>query len=65
MNAEDLPHTAYAVPICSPTYSSSGSCIPVLETLPIYYRTDPDAVRKRLPEALGVLDPVVTFEAAQ
>jgi acetoacetate decarboxylase len=62
MDEKTLLKTAYGMPLIRPAYPNSGSRMLNRETLAIRYRTDPDAVRKWVPEPLKIVEPVVTFE---
>ncbi len=62
LDAKTLLKTAYAMPLSRPAYARSGSRMWNRETLAIHYRTEPEAVRKWLPEPFRVVDPIVTFE---
>lgn len=62
MDAKTLLKTAYAMPICAPAYHRGAPRFYNREFLTITYRSDPEAVRRWVPEPLKVTDPIVKFE---
>ena len=62
MDAKTLLKNAYAVPICAPGYSNEAPRFYNREFLTITYRSDPEAIRRWVPEPLTVKDPIVKFE---
>ncbi|MGV9318986.1 acetoacetate decarboxylase [Streptomyces sp. NPDC003660] len=52
----------FTTPVDSPAYAPTRYRFTDREYLNIYYRTDPDALRRLVPEPLTVTDPVVRFE---
>jgi len=62
MDAETLLKNAYAVPICAPGYPNHEPRFFNREFLTITYRTDPEAMRRWVPEPLKVTEPIVKFE---
>ena len=62
MDAKTLLKNAYAVPICAPGYPNIEPRFYNREFLTITYRTDPEAMRRWVPEPLKVTDPIVKFE---
>jgi acetoacetate decarboxylase len=65
MDAKTLLKNAYAMPICTPAYPRypRGKVrFYNREFMIITYRSDPEAVRRWVPEPLKVTDPIVKFE---
>jgi len=62
MDAKTLLKNAYAMPICAPAYPKHLPRFYDREFLTITYRSDPEAVRRWVPEPLVVTDPIVKFE---
>jgi len=62
MDAKTLLANAYAMPICAPAYHKGAPRFYDREFLTITYRSDPEAVRRWVPEPLTVTDPIVKFE---
>jgi acetoacetate decarboxylase len=62
MDAKTLLKNAYAVPICAPGYTNRGVRFINREFLTITYRSDPEAIRRWVPEPLKVTEPIVKFE---
>jgi len=62
MDTRTLVDNAYAMPICRPAYLRGGGRFVDREFMMITYRTDPDALRKWVPEPLEVKDPIAKFE---
>jgi acetoacetate decarboxylase len=62
MDAKSLVKNAYAMPICAPAYHKGAPRFFNREFLTITYRSDPEAVRRWVPEPLKVTDPIVKFE---
>lgn len=52
----------FTTPVDAPAYAPTRYRFTNREYLNIYYRTDPDALRRLVPEPLTVTDPVVRFE---
>ncbi|MGW5332763.1 acetoacetate decarboxylase [Streptomyces bauhiniae] len=52
----------FTTPVDSPAYAPTRYRFTDREYLNIYYRTDPEALRRLVPEPLTVTDPVVRFE---
>ena len=50
------------MPICAPAYPSGTVRFFNREFLTITYRSEPEAVRRWVPEPLKVTDPIVKFE---
>ncbi len=62
MDAKTLLKNAYAVPICAPGYPNHEPRFFNREFMTITYRSDPEAVRRWVPEPLKVTEPIVKFE---
>jgi len=62
MDAKTLLKNAYAVPICAPGYPNHDPRFYNREFLTITYRSDPEAMRRWVPEPLKVTEPIVKFE---
>jgi len=62
MDTRTLLANAYAMPICAPAYTNKAPRFYDREFLTITYRSDPEAVRRWVPEPLKVTDPIVKFE---
>ncbi|MGV9428600.1 acetoacetate decarboxylase [Streptomyces sp. NPDC003656] len=52
----------FTTPVDSPAYAPARYRFTNREYLNIYYRTDPEVLRRLVPEPLAVTDPVVRFE---
>ena len=50
------------MPICRPAYNKGATRFVNREFLVISYRSDPEAVRRWVPEPLKVTDPIIKFE---
>ncbi|MCS0635529.1 acetoacetate decarboxylase [Streptomyces sp. LP05-1] len=61
MHEQDVARL-FTTPVDSPAYAPTRYRFTDREYLNIYYRTDPDALRRLVPEPLTVTDPVVRFE---
>ncbi|MFJ4803253.1 acetoacetate decarboxylase [Streptomyces murinus] len=61
MQKEDVARL-FTTPVDSPAYAPARYRFTNREYLNIYYRTDPEAVRRLVPEPLTVTDPIVRFE---
>ncbi|MGM9439154.1 acetoacetate decarboxylase [Streptomyces murinus] len=61
MQKEDVARL-FTTPVDSPAYAPARYRFTNREYLNIYYRTDPEAVRRLVPEPLTVIDPIVRFE---
>lgn len=62
MTEDEVRRNAFAMPFDSPAYPPGPYRFVDREYLIISYRTDPDALRKLIPEPLKLLEPVVRFE---
>ena len=62
MKADAVRATAFAMPLTNPSYPPGPYRFVDREYLIITYRTDPDALRRVVPEPLEILDPVVKYE---
>ncbi|CAL2073408.1 MULTISPECIES: acetoacetate decarboxylase [Streptomyces] len=61
MQKEDVARL-FTTPVDSPAYAPARYRFTNREYLNIYYRTDPEAARRLVPEPLTVIDPIVRFE---
>ncbi|MEU6479440.1 acetoacetate decarboxylase [Streptomyces sp. NPDC047017] len=52
----------FTTPVDAPAYAPTRYRFTNREYLNIYYRTDPEALRRLVPEPLAITDPVVRFE---
>ncbi|MFH9355204.1 acetoacetate decarboxylase [Kitasatospora sp. NPDC017646] len=62
MRADDIPDLLLTTPVNSPAYPLPPYRFTDREYLTITYRTDPDALRRVVPEPLAVPEPLVHFE---
>ena len=62
MDTKTLLDNAYAMPVCRPAFNNGSVRFVDREFLMITYRSDPEAVRRWVPEPLVVKDPIVKFE---
>lgn len=62
MKSEEILQNAYSMPITSPAYPAGPYRFCNREFLVITYRTDPDALRRVVPEPLQVPEPLVKYE---
>jgi acetoacetate decarboxylase len=61
MHKQDVARL-FTTPVDSPAYAPTRYRFTDREYLNIYYRTDPEALRRIVPEPLTVTDPIVRFE---
>ena len=62
MDQETIRKTAFAMPLTSPAFPLGPYRFVEREYFIIQYRTDPDALRRVVPEPLTILEPVVNYE---
>jgi acetoacetate decarboxylase len=62
MDGETVRRTAFAMPLTSPAFPPETYRFVDREYLIIRYRTDPDALRRVVPEPLELIEPVVNHE---
>jgi len=62
MNADEVRKNAYAMPLENPSYPPGPYRFVNREFLIVTYRTDPDALRRVIPEPLEIVDPIVKYE---
>lgn len=62
MKMPDIPRTAFAMPVTSPSYPRGPYRFVNREYMIITYRTDMDALRAVVPEPLVVEEPLVKYE---
>lgn len=62
MDAKTVLKTAHSMPMVAPSYPRGPVRFYNRETLTITYRTDPEAMRRVVPEPLEVDEPIVNFE---
>ncbi|HYL48931.1 MAG TPA: acetoacetate decarboxylase, partial [Stellaceae bacterium] len=62
MKATDVRARAFAMPLTSPAYPPGPYRFVNREFLIITYRTDPEVLRRLVPEPLKVTEPLVKFE---
>ncbi|HYL33079.1 MAG TPA: acetoacetate decarboxylase [Stellaceae bacterium] len=62
MKASDVRARAFAMPLTSPAYPPGPYRFVNREFLIITYRTDPEVLRRLVPEPLKVTEPLVKFE---
>ncbi|MEF3367593.1 acetoacetate decarboxylase [Methylocystis sp. 9N] len=62
MNIDDVRKTAFAMPLTSPAFPPGPYRFLNREYLIIAYRTDPEALRRVVPEPLEVAEPIVKYE---
>lgn len=62
MNERDVVRNAFAMPLTSPAYPPGPYRFVDREFLIITYRTDPDTLRRVVPEPLVVAEPLVKYE---
>ena len=62
MNREITRKTAFAMPLTNPAFPPGPYRFVNREYFIIQYRTDPDALRRVVPEPLALLEPVVNYE---
>ena len=62
MKLEDVRRSAFSMPLTSPAYPVGPYRFVNREFFIVTYRTDPEALRRVIPEPLEMTDPVVKFE---
>lgn len=62
MNISDVKATAFAMPLTSPAFRRGPYLFHDREFLIITYRTDPDVLRRVVPEPLEIMEPLVRYE---
>ena len=62
MDARTVRETAFAMPLTSPAFPPGPYRFVDREYLIITYRTDPEALRRVVPEPLEIVEPVVKYE---
>lgn len=62
MKIDEVVSRAFAMPLCNPAYPRPPYRFYDREFIVIKYRTDPDALRRVVPEPLEIVDPVVHYE---
>ncbi|WP_346900439.1 acetoacetate decarboxylase [uncultured Roseibium sp.] len=62
MKTDDVAKNAFAMPLTSPSYPKGPYRFHNREFFTITYRTDPEALRKVVPEPLEVTEPIVKYE---
>lgn len=62
MNERDVVRNAFAMPLTSPAYPPGPYRFVDREFLIVTYRTDPDTLRRVVPEPLVVAEPLVKYE---
>lgn len=62
MKIEEIRKNAFAMPYASPSFSKGPYTFFGREFLIISYRTDPELLRKLVPEPLTIQEPIVHFE---
>jgi acetoacetate decarboxylase len=62
MNINDVKRNAFAMPLTSPAFPPGPYRFVNREFLIVTYRTDPEALRKVVPEPLQIAEPIVKFE---
>ncbi|MET1026338.1 MAG: acetoacetate decarboxylase [Dongiaceae bacterium] len=62
MDQETVRKTAFAMPLTSPAFPPGPYRFVDREYFIIQYRTDPEALRRVVPEPLAILEPVVNYE---
>lgn len=62
MNIDDVRKTAFAMPLTNPSYPPGPYRFVDREYMIVTYRTDPEALRRVVPEPLEIVEPVVKYE---
>lgn len=62
MNKADVARQAFAMPLTNPSYPRGPYRFINREFLTITYRTDPEALRRMVPEPLQIAEPLVKYE---
>jgi acetoacetate decarboxylase len=62
MKSEDVRNTAFAMPLCSPSYPVGPYRFVDREYMVITYRTDREALEKMVPEPLEIVEPTVKYQ---
>ena len=62
MKIEDVRRTAYSMPLTSPAFPPGPYRFFDREYFIITYRTDPEALRRIVPEPLEITEPLVKYE---
>ncbi len=62
MKADTVRATAFAMPLTSPSYPPGPYRFVDREFMIITYRTDPEALRRVVPEPLEIVEPLVKYE---
>lgn len=62
MDAETVRKTAFAMPLTSPAFPPGPYRFVDRQYFIIRYRTDPEALRRVVPEPLEIVEPVVNYE---
>lgn len=62
MKMDNIKHSAFSMPLTSPSYPRGPYRFVNREFLIITYETDMDVLREVVPEPLNVVDPIVKFE---
>src|SRR6201982_3308967 len=62
MNIKEIREQAFAMPLTSPAFPCGPYRYINREYLIVAYRTDPDALRRVVPEPLEIMEPIVRYE---
>jgi acetoacetate decarboxylase len=62
MEADEVRNTAFAMPLCSPSYPAGPYRFIDREYMIITYRTDREALNRIVPEPLELVEPAVSLE---